>query len=44
VTPPGSDGAPLVYLQFGDDPKTYANPHVRRMLANALAFIAGEPA
>lgn len=44
VTPPGSSGAPLVYLQFGDDPKTYTNPHVRRMLANALAFVAGEPA
>lgn len=43
VGPAGSGGAPLVYLQFGDDPKTYTNPHVRRMLANALNFIAGEP-
>ncbi|MHA7820492.1 MAG: ThuA domain-containing protein [Erythrobacter sp.] len=34
--------APLVYLQFGDGPKTYANPHVRRALANALQFIAGD--
>lgn len=34
--------APLVYLQFGDGPATYANPHVRRMLANALRFTAGE--
>lgn len=34
--------APLVYLQFGDGPDTYANPHVRRALANALAFAAGE--
>ncbi len=34
--------APLVYLQFGDGPQTYANPHVRQVLANALKFIAGE--
>ncbi|MEO1046905.1 MAG: ThuA domain-containing protein [Pseudomonadota bacterium] len=34
--------APLVYLQFGDTPQTYENPHVRRMLANALKFTAGE--
>ena len=49
--PPGSNlvawhkrvhGAPLVYLQFGDTPQTYANPHVRQMLANAVDFIAGE--
>lgn len=35
--------APLVYLQFGDSPQTYANPHVRRALSNALHFIAGDP-
>ena len=34
--------APLVYLQFGDGPQTYTNPHVRRALANALEFSAGE--
>lgn len=34
--------APLVYLQFGDGPETYANPHVRRALANALEFTSGE--
>ncbi|MEM1051965.1 MAG: ThuA domain-containing protein [Pseudomonadota bacterium] len=48
--PPGSNlvawcrrvaNAPLVYLQFGDTPQTYANPHVRQMLANALKFTAG---
>lgn len=48
--PPGSNlvawakqigPAPLVYLQFGDGPHTYANPHVQRILANALNFIAG---
>lgn len=33
-------GAPLVYLQFGDGPATYANPQVRSILANALAFVA----
>lgn len=49
--PPGSDciawvkqvgPAPLVYLQFGDGPATYANLHVRRILANALNFTAGD--
>ena len=48
--PPGSDliawhkrvgNAPLVYLQFGDTPQTYENPHVRQMLANALEFTTG---
>ncbi len=47
---PGSDSvawvkaarnAPLVYLQFGDGPETYANPVVQRILANALGFVAG---
>jgi hypothetical protein len=42
VKPEGSEGAQLVYLQFGDSPKTYANPHVRQMLAQALNFIAGD--
>jgi len=51
--PPGSNAvawesracpAPLVYLQCGDGPATYANPHVRRMLANALAYTSGESA
>jgi type 1 glutamine amidotransferase len=48
--PPGSNciawesrtcPAPLIYLQSGDGPATYANPHVRRMLANALDYTAG---
>ena len=48
--PPGSNlvawhkqvgAAPLVYLQFGDAPQTYRNPHVRQMLKQALDFIAG---
>ena len=33
--------APLVYLQFGDGPQTYADRHVRKLLANALEFTAG---
>ena len=32
--------ARLVYLQFGDGPATYANPHVRLLLANAIDFVA----
>ena len=51
--PPGSNciawesrtcPAPLIYLQCGDGPATYANPHVRRILAQALAYTSGEPA
>lgn len=34
--------APLVYLQFGDAPQTYRNPHVRKLLSQALEFVAGE--
>lgn len=49
--PPGSnlvgwetraENAPLVYLQFGDGPATYANPHVRQIITNALAYTSGE--
>lgn len=32
--------ARLVYLQFGDGPATYANQHVRTVLANAIDFVA----
>lgn len=48
--PPGSNciawesrkcPAPLIYLQCGDGPATYANPHVRRMLAQALDYTSG---
>lgn len=46
IVPPGSSegfaGAPLVYLQFGDSPVTYANPQVRQLLANALEYVAGD--
>jgi len=33
--------APLFYLQFGDGPATYANRHVRQMLAQALDYTSG---
>ncbi|QIQ87604.1 ThuA domain-containing protein [Erythrobacter sp.] len=33
--------APLVYLQFGDGPATYANPPVRQAVANALHYTSG---
>ncbi|MEL7444868.1 MAG: ThuA domain-containing protein [Pseudomonadota bacterium] len=33
--------APFIYLQFGDGPDTYANPHVRTIIANALNYTAG---
>ena len=33
--------APLIYLQFGDGPATYANPQVRQMLAQALDYTSG---
>lgn len=48
--PPGSSlvgwearaiAAPLVYLQFGDGPATYADPHVRQAVANALSYTSG---
>lgn len=32
--------ASLVYLQFGDGPQTYRNPHVRKALSNALDYTA----
>lgn len=50
--PPGSNciawesrrcPAPLVYLQCGDGPATYANPHVRQMLRQALDYVSGGP-
>ena len=47
--PPGSDlvawtktvgASPLVYLQFGDGPVTYADPTYRRVLSNAIHWTA----
>lgn len=48
--PPGSDligwvkrarRSPLVYLQPGDDHVTYDDPHYRRLVENALRWVAG---
>jgi type 1 glutamine amidotransferase len=48
--PPGSNliawesrscPAPLIYLQCGDGPATYANPNVRQMLRQALDYTSG---
>jgi type 1 glutamine amidotransferase len=36
--------SPLVYLQPGDGPATFANPHFRHLLANALAWVASPDA
>jgi hypothetical protein len=33
------DAGQLVYLQFGDGPDAYGNPHVRQVLANALDYV-----
>ena len=30
----------IVYLQCGDDPVAYANPHFRQLLANAIRWVA----
>jgi len=35
--------SPTVYLQPGDGPSTYANPHYRRLLANAIDWVASTP-
>ena len=51
--PPGSDligwtkraiNSPLVYLQPGDGPETYANPAYRQILHNAIGWVASEAA
>ncbi|WP_136162161.1 ThuA domain-containing protein [Sphingomonas flavalba] len=34
--------SPLVYLQPGDNPQTYANPHYRRLVGNALRWVASD--
>ena len=36
--------SPLVYLQPGDGPETYANPNFRRMLRNAISWVASDAA
>jgi len=32
--------APLIYIQCGDGPAAYAHPHLRRLIAQALAYSA----
>ena len=36
--------SPLVYLQPGDGPSTYANPHYRRLVENAVRWLASPAA
>lgn len=36
--------SPLVYLQFGDGPTTYADPSFRRVVANAIEWTASDDA
>ena len=33
----------IVYLQCGDDPAAYANPHFRQLIANAIAWVSDRP-
>lgn len=51
--PPGPDligwtkragRCPLVYLQPGDGPAAYDNPHIRRLIENAIRWVASEDA
>jgi type 1 glutamine amidotransferase len=51
--PPGPDligwtkragACPLVYLQPGDGPAAYDNPHVRRLIENAIRWVASDAA
>ena len=46
---PGSDlvawtktvgASPIAYIQFGDSPRTYADPNFRRILTNAIHWAA----
>ena len=36
--------SPIVYLQFGDGPATYGNPHFRKILANSIAWACSDDA
>jgi type 1 glutamine amidotransferase len=35
-----SGNSRIVYLQCGDDPVAYANPHYRRLIANAIEWVS----
>ena len=36
--------SPIAFLQFGDDPVAYENPHFKRLLQNAVHWAASEDA
>ena len=36
--------SPIVYLQCGDDPQAYDNPHFRTLLGNAIAWVSSPQA
>lgn len=36
--------SPIVYLQCGDDPKAYENPHYRTLIGNAIAWVSSAEA
>ena len=35
--------SPVVYLQPGDGPASYADPNVRRLIRNAIGFVGTRP-
>ncbi|MEL7128911.1 MAG: ThuA domain-containing protein, partial [Pseudomonadota bacterium] len=39
-----AQNSPLVYLQPGDGPDTYANPHYRKLVENAIRWAASDGA
>lgn len=39
-----ADASPLVYLQPGDTPHTYADPHYRQLVGNAIRWVASPAA
>ena len=36
--------SPIVYIQGGDDPEAYANPHFQRLVHNAVRWVSSEQA
>ena len=36
--------SPIVYLQCGDDPRAYENPQYRKLLSNAIEWVASQDA
>ena len=33
-------GSRIVYLQFGDGPSAYTNPHYRKLIANSIEWVS----